>query len=78
MSRTILDLTDAEILEITKSPEMSLEDINRIKAVLKEIKEVYMFGPHSGLTHAEHCWMWGPAHYGCAVTALGKAMGYTK
>jgi hypothetical protein len=76
MSRTILDLTDAEILKITG--EISLEDIHRVKAVLKEIKEMYMFGPHNGLTHAEHCWMWGPAHYGCAVAALGKALGYTK
>jgi hypothetical protein len=29
-------------------------------------------------THAENCWSWGPAHYKCACTEIGRLRGWLK
>lgn len=72
MSYTILDIDDAEIQGITGP--MNHDDLNMIRVVLKTIKERYYIGPNNGLTHGENCWMWGPAHYGCALKKIGEQL----
>lgn len=51
--------------------EITPDEMRLIKAVLNGIKaKLHNANVHSGMTHADGCWSWGPAHYMCAYNRV--------
>lgn len=56
--------------------ELTVQEMRAVKAVLNGVKRSFINGnPNNGMTHADNCWAWGPAHYPCAyekVVAMSR------
>lgn len=63
------DLSEDEIKAIVG--ETTPEELRCVRAVLNGIKsKLHKINMASGMTHAEGCWSWGPAHYLCAYDRI--------
>lgn len=51
--------------------EITPDEMRLIRAVLNGIKaKLHNANLHSGMTHADGCWSWGPTHYMCAYNRI--------
>lgn len=63
------DLSEDEIKSMVG--DTTPQELRCIKAVLNGVKaKLHNANMISGMTHADGCWSWGPAHYMCAYNRL--------